>query len=303
MMTAGEKSIRNKLERACACALRLDEPMGRHTTFGAGGPARYFAEPGTVGGVVSLVRAALKLGIRFIGIGKGSNLVVRDGGFDGLVIKVASKLGGLEIRARTAYVEAGVSLTRLGRTLTREGRPGFEFAVGIPGSVGGAVRMNAGAWGGDVAHVLKSVKLVDRNGSVNVMRAEQLGFGYRTSELPGDSIVLSAIFKCPPGAVDEGAVREALRRIDTQPISQRSFGSTFKNPPGDHAARMIDECGLKGARVGNAVVSDKHANFIINDGENTKANDVEDLISLIVERVKTRFDVTLHPEVIVIGDR
>ncbi len=298
-----EQKIRRFFEHACGSGLRLDEPMARHTTFGAGGAARYFAEPDCTGDVVALVRAALKLGIRFIGIGKGSNLVVRDGGFDGLVIKVASKLGGLDILTRTAHAEAGVSFTRLGRTLAREGRPGFEFAVGIPGSVGGAVRMNAGAWGGDVAKVLKSVKLVDRTGRISAMRPDQLGFGYRRSDLPAGAIILSAVFNCPPGDMDDDAVREALRRIDTQPLSQRSFGSTFKNPPGDHAARLIDECGLKGTRRGNVVVSEKHANFLINNGENTSANDVEDLMSLIVERVRSRFDITLDPEVIIIGNR
>jgi len=163
--------------------------------------------------------------------------------------------------------------------------------------------MNAGAWGGEVSKVLKSAKLVDRTGRVAVLKTDQLGFGYRKSELPAGAIVLSTIFNCPPGAVSEKAVKEALRRIDTQPLSQRTFGSTFKNPPGDHAARLIDECGLKGARRGNVVVSEKHANFLINDGENTRANDVEDLMSFVVERVKSRFGVTLDPEVIIIGDR
>lgn len=303
MRTDLEQRIRRSLERACGSGLRLDEPMSRHTTFGAGGTARYFAEPDCSRDVVALVRAALKHGIRFIGIGRGSNLIVRDGGFDGLVIKVASKLGRIDLRARTANAEAGVSFTRLGRTLTREGRPGFEFAVGIPGSVGGAVRMNAGAWGGEVSKVLKSVKFVDRTGRITVLRADQLGFGYRKSELPAGAIVLSALFNCPPGEMDENAVRDALQRIDTQPLSKRSFGSTFKNPPGDHAGRMIDECGLKGVRRGNVVVSEKHANFLENDGENTRANDVEDLMTLIIETVKSRFDVTLDPEVIIIGDR
>ncbi len=303
MKTDVEQRIRQSLERACGSGLRLDEPMSRHTTFGAGGAARYFAEPDCTRDVVALVRAALKFDVRFIGIGRGSNLIVRDGGFDGIVIKVASKLGQLDLRARTANAEAGVSFTRLGRTLTREGRPGFEFAVGIPGSVGGAVRMNAGAWGGEVSKVLKSVKLVDRTGRISVLQSDQLGFGYRKSEIPAGAIVLSTVFNCPPGEMDEDAVREALRRLDTQPLSKRSFGSTFKNPPGDHAARMIDACGLKGARRGNVIVSEKHANFLENDGEDTRANDVEDLMTMIVETVRSRFDITLDPEVIIIGDR
>lgn len=292
-----------RLRTACPGGMRVDEPMARHTTIGAGGTARYFAVPRSTSEVVALVRTALDLGIEHIGIGKGSNLLVRDGGFDGLVIQVAANLSRLTLHARTANAEAGLSFTKLGKILTREGRSGFEFAVGIPGSVGGAVRMNAGAWGADVSGVLKSVKVVDGEGRVVVLGANDLGYRYRESHLPAGSIVLSAIFNCPPGPIDEEKLRQSLSRGKTQPLSQKSFGSTFKNPRGDFAGRLIEACGLKGARRGGAMISEKHANFLVNTGEDTRANDFEDLIRWIIERVESRFSVTLSPEVIIIGNR
>ena len=290
-------------DKACPGRVRTGEPMARHTTIAAGGPARFFAVPKSRREVVSLVRAALKHEIDYIAIGKGSNLLVRDGGFNGLVIKFGSDMAGLTVFKRTAYAEAGASFTHVGKVLTRSGRVGFEFAVGIPGSVGGAVRMNAGAWGSDVAGVLESVRLVDERGRLAVLGVAEMGLGYRTSSLPPRSIVLSAIFNCPAGAIDEEKLKRSLNRAETQPLSQRSFGSAFKNPAGGHAGRMIDECGLKGTRRGGVMVSDKHANFLVNVGENTKANDIEDLLGWIAERVETRFQVALTPEVIIIGDR
>jgi UDP-N-acetylmuramate dehydrogenase len=151
--------------------------------------------------------------------------------------------------------------------------------------------------------VLESVRIVDESGRLAVLGVGELGLGYRTSSLPRRSIVLSAIFKCPPGKIDEEKLKKSLSRGDTQPLSQPSFGSAFKNPPGGHAGRMIEECGLKGTRRGGVMVSDKHANFLVNIGENTKANDIEDLIGWIAEKVEARFRVALTPEVIIIGDR
>jgi UDP-N-acetylmuramate dehydrogenase len=299
----GQGTIRKRLDRACPGGVREDEPMSSHTTIGASGPARFFAVPMTTTQVVSLVRAAVGLGLDYIGIGKGSNLLVRDGGYDGLVIQVAANLARLAVYSRTAHAEAGLSFTKLGKTLTREGRPGFEFAVGIPGSVGGAVRMNAGAWGADVSGVLKSVKVIDGAGRVHVLGAGDLGLRYRKSELPPRSIVLGAVFNCPPGPIDEEMLGRSMSRGKTQPLAQKSFGSTFKNPKDGFAGRLIEECGLKGVRRGGVMVSEKHANFLVNIGEDTKANDIEDLVGWIIEKVEARFNVRLSPEVIIIGNR
>jgi len=303
MAIRDRKSILPGLERACPGKVRVGEPMSRHTTIGAGGPAAFFAVPETVAQVVSLARAAIGMELGYIGIGKGSNLLVRDGGYDGLVIQMAANLSKLTVYGRTAHAEAGLSFTKLGKVLTREGRGGFEFAVGIPGSVGGAVRMNAGAWGADVSKVLKTVKLVGDDGRVRVAPAAELGLGYRKSELPAGAIVLSAVFDCPPRPVDQEMLGRSMSRADTQPLSERSFGSTFKNPAGGFAGKMIEECGLKGTRRGGVKISEKHGNFLVNVGEDTKANDIEDLVLWIVEKVEARFGVRLTPEVVIIGNR
>jgi UDP-N-acetylmuramate dehydrogenase len=179
----------------------------------------------------------------------------------------------------------------------------MEFGIGIPGTVGGAVVMNAGAFGGEVADILTRVKLVDPDGVECVYRGEEIKFEYRKTSLPKGSIVLSATFHCPPGRVDKETYRRSLGRKETQPISERTFGSTFVNPPGDYAARMIDACGLKGVRKGGAMVSPKHANFIVNADGKATAGDVEGLIRLMRREVKKKFDVTLRTEVIVIGNR
>jgi UDP-N-acetylmuramate dehydrogenase len=303
MAVQNDEKVVAALRRACPHGIRLDEPMAKRTTIGAGGKARYFAIPANTREVVSLVRTALKLKLDYIGVGRGSNLLVRDGGFDGLLIKVASNLGAIRLYKRTAYAEGGVSFTRLGRVLTKEGRPGFEFAIGIPGSVGGAVRMNAGAYGSEIARVLKSAKILTSDGRVAVLKPEALKFRYRQSALPREAIVLSAVFSCPPGKIDQERLEQSLSRKKTQPLAQRSFGSTFKNPPGKFAAQLIEQCGLKGTRRGGVMISEKHANFIINVGENSKANDAEDLIGLVIETVQGRFGVKLIPEVVIIGNR
>ena len=293
----------NALRRACPKGIKENVPMSLHTTIGAGGPVRFFALPSSPGEVSALVRTAIAHGVEYLGVGRGSNLLVRDGGYDGLVIKVATNLGELRLYQRTAYAEAGVSFTKLGRVLTKNGRPGFEFAIGIPGSVGGAVRMNAGAFGSDLSRVVKSVKIVGKTGHIQTLKPEHLGFGYRKSSIEQTSIVLSARFHCPPGAMDAAELTRTLSRKDTQPLSDRSFGSTFTNPKGRFAAQMIEETGLKGHRRGGAMVSKKHANFIVNTGENTRANDVEDLIHDVIDRVKAKFNVVLKPEVIIVGNR
>jgi UDP-N-acetylmuramate dehydrogenase len=304
--TRGRTPDFNRIEaafrRACP-ELRVSEPMFKHTTIAAGGPVRFFAVPANTKQIVALVRAAAKWGVDFMGVGRGSNLLVRDGGYDGLIIRVANNVSELIVRKRTAYAEAGVSFTRLGRVLTRNGRPGFEFAIGIPGSVGGAVRMNAGAFGSEISRVLKSVRVVTREGRIAVLKPEQLAFRYRHSELPPGTVVLSAIFNCPPGPMDAEQMKRTLSRKDTQPLSERSFGSTFTNPPGDFAARLIEASGLKGVQRGGVMMSGKHANFLVNTGDNTRANDIEDLIEFVIQTVKDKQGVKLKPEVIIIGNR
>jgi len=303
MRAVDSQRIEAELRKACPRGVRVDEPMSKHTTFGAGGKAWFFAVPRRVTEMIAVVRTAIKLGLPYIGVGRGSNLIVRDGGYEGLIIQAASNLAGFRLLKRTAHAEAGLSFTKLGKVLTKNGRPGFEFAVGIPGSVGGAVRMNAGAFGSELSNVLKSARLIDGNGKIIVLRPEEMAFRYRGSTLPPKAIVLSAIFRCPPGEIDDARLQQSLSRKHTQPLSERTFGSTFTNPRGGFAGQMIEACGLKGERRGGAMVSKKHANFMVNVGEGTRANDVEDLIEFVADRVEVKFGVRLKPEVVIIGNR
>jgi UDP-N-acetylmuramate dehydrogenase len=276
-------------------------PLSRHTTIGVGGPAAVFAGPTRIEQVVALAGLARKRGVAYLVIGNGSNLLVRDGGYDGLVIKLAKNLNRMRINKRTVMAEAGVSFSHLGRKMTRMNRTGLEFAPGIPGTVGGAVRMNAGSWGRDVASVLRTVKLLDEEGKIAVVKRENIEFGYRSSSLHRRAIVLSATFHCPPGEVDEEIVQRTADKKITQPLSQRSFGSTFKNPPGDYAGRLIEQCDLKGTRRGGAMISDKHANFIVNTGDDTKASDIETLIELAKNEVAKKYGISLELEVDIVG--
>ncbi len=279
-----------------------DVSMSRHTTIAVGGPAKIFVEPQSVGAVLDLVKLARRRKLDYMVIGKGSNLLVRDGGYHGMVIKIASNLSKIRINKRTALAESGASFSLLAKKVTQLGRPGLEFALGIPGTVGGAVRMNAGAFGWDVSGVLQRVKLVDEKGRVSVFKSGDLDFSYRRSHFPRNAIVLSATFRCPPGALNRETLKKSRGRHKTQPLDCKSFGSTFVNPPGGFAGRLIEACGLKGVREGGAMVSRKHANFILNVGKDTKASDVEALIRLIRREVKKKFGIALKPEVVIVGN-
>lgn len=283
--------------------MRPNEPMSRHTWIGVGGAARVLAEPTTIEEVSSLVRLANRRGMTYLPVGKGSNLIVRDGGFDGIVIKLGGPLCKVTINERTVRAGGGAAFALLSRKMTRMGRTGLEFGIGIPGTVGGAVRMNAGAFGGEVKDVLRRVKVVDPDGRVHVFRAADLEFSYRRCSLPQGSVVVSATFDCPPGTIRHDVYERSLGRKDTQPIDERTFGSTFVNPPGGFAAEMIEGCGLKGTRRGGAMVSPKHANFIVNPEGTASASDVEYLIELMRDEVKKKYGVSLRTEVIIVGNR
>lgn len=306
MVTVKEKSwqAREKaLRRVLKGGLRLDEPMSRHTTIAVGGNARFMAVPRSAQQVVDLVRYAVSEGLDYFVVGKGSNLIVRDGGYKGIIVKMDAYLTRVRVNQASVFAEAGASFARLCRTVTKGGRAGMEFGVGIPGTAGGAVVMNAGAYGSDVSGVLRRVRLIDGQGVERVFKAAELEFEYRKTHLPPRSVVLSATFACPPGEINRETYNRALSRKETQPISQRTFGSTFVNPPGGHAAKMIEECGLKGTRCGGAVVSEKHANFIVNVEGTASASDVEGLIEIVRREVKSKFRVTLKTEVVIIGNQ
>jgi UDP-N-acetylmuramate dehydrogenase len=277
--------------------------MAKHTTVGVGGPVRWMVLPKTAGEVQRTVRIANQHGIPCVAVGKGSNLIVRDGGYDGIVLKLAEHMTAVRINQRTVTAQGGASFAVLARKMTKAGRTGLEFGIGIPGSVGGAVHMNAGAFGGEVGEVLISARVVDPTGAMSTVRARDLTFTYRHTTLDPRTIVVAATFNCRPGVVRQDVYDRSIGRKKTQPISERSFGSTFVNPPGKFAAELIEGSGLKGRRQGGAMFSVLHANFIINIDGSASAADVETLIELARTEVKKRYGVELKTEVVVIGDR
>ena len=286
--------------------MACDEPMSRHTSFRVGGPAKRMAFPDRGEQMVLLLDQAERLGARPLVIGNGTNLLAPDEGLDRLVIDTSAGLDRLEAgdASGTVTAEAGVSLARLADFACRQGLTGLEFAHGIPGTVGGAVCMNAGAYGGEMAQVVSEVSVLFPEAGIRTLSGADLAFGYRRSfltEYP-DAVVLRASFRLGPG--DPDAIRASMRELmekrrASQPLEWPSAGSTFKRPEGHFAGTLIDQCGLKGLTVGGAQVSEKHAGFVINRG-GASAADIRELIRQIQERVLAETGVRLEPEVKII---
>jgi UDP-N-acetylmuramate dehydrogenase len=279
------------------------EPMSRHTSWHVGGPAEVYFNPNDRNDLASFLRH-LEPGVPICWVGLGSNLLVRDGGIDGVVISTHGTLDRLERQSETTvYVEAGVACARIARQCIKWGLGPAEFFAGIPGTMGGALAMNAGAFGGETWRHVLEVEVIDRHGKEHTRTASEYKVSYRHVESPvPDEWFLSAklTFEHKPGA-NEAAVRDLLaKRKATQPIGEWSCGSTFTNPPLDHAARLIEASGLKGFRIGDASVSEKHANFIINHGQ-AKAADIEALIAHVQSVVEKLHGVRLNPEVRIVG--
>jgi UDP-N-acetylmuramate dehydrogenase len=284
--------------------LRRDEPMSRHTSWRVGGPADVYFQPASRDELIAFLRDLdPQTAVHWVGL--GSNLLVRDGGVRGVVLNTSRALGSVS-RLEGGLVEAGagVPCTSFARRCARWGLGPAEFFAGIPGTVGGALRMNAGAFGGETWDRVESVETIDRRGEVHRRQPEEFSVGYREVRGGEGEWFLSARFALEDQA--EGAlqrVKQMLRdRQDSQPLGLPSCGSVFRNPPGDFAARLIETAGLKGRRVGGAEVSGKHANFIINTGKATAA-DVEALIDLVRDEVAARHGVRLQLEVHVLGER
>jgi UDP-N-acetylmuramate dehydrogenase len=292
------------LETAQVGEIRLNEPLAPYTTWKIGGPADIFIVPATKEKLVVCIQLLNRHNIPWLVIGRGSNLLVRDQGFRGAVLKINKTLEHFRFEGTLVYAGAACSFVKLSRMAAKEGLTGLEFAGGIPGSVGGAVYMNAGAHGSDVSHILKQAEIVLQTGELIIMQRVDLHYAYRHSLLhnvPG--VVTEAVFELWEGDRKEIAGAMAAyrdRRIRTQPLQQPSAGSVFRNPEQDHAARLIEAAGLKGLRVGGAEVSVKHANFIVNIGQAT-AQDVLSLIDLIQTAIKQQFGIQLVPEVLVVG--
>lgn len=284
-------------------SVREKEPMSRHTSWRVGGPAdRYFA-PASIDDLSTFL-SGLPVGEPVYWVGLGSNLLVRDGGVRGTVISTHGVLSGLERRPDgTVVAEAGVPCAKLARQCVRWGLGSAEFFAGIPGTVGGALAMNAGAFGGETWRHVLSVETMDRRGGMHHRDRGEYRVGYRSVQGPPGEWFLAAEFRFEPDSAASSADIKALlaRRKASQPIGVPSCGSVFRNPAGDHAARLIEASGLKGRRIGAAEVSTKHANFIINTGGAT-ASDIEQLIELVRKTVAEAHGVLLQPEVRIIGE-
>ena len=285
--------------------LLLAEPMTKHTSFHIGGPAELMAQPQNEAELQSLLLKAAEAAVPVTLVGNGSNLLVRDKGIRGLVIKLGSMLRDIKVSGNVLTFGSGVSLAQASKKAAEMGLSGMEFAVGIPGSIGGAVYMNAGAYDGEMSKVVKSVRVMDAAGEVSELSAGELDFGYRHSALQGSGkIVTSVTVELPAG--DKQAIAEKMadfsnRRITKQPLELPSAGSMFKRPPGYFAGTLIDQTGLKGYTVGGAQVSTKHAGFVVNIGGATAA-DVLQLISDVQAKVFSAHGVHLEPEVLVLGE-
>lgn len=285
--------------------VRAEEPMARHTSFRIGGPARRMACPVSAEQLVLLYEFARECGARLLMIGNGTNLLVPDEGLDRLVIDTTG-LGTLETgpQPETIMAGCGVSLARLASFACQQGWTGLEFAHGIPGTVGGGLTMNAGAYGGELRQVVRQVRVLVPDEGIRTLSGEEMAFGYRRSLLTQNPeiVALSAVFALTPG--DPAAIRQRMqelmrKRKESQPLEWPSAGSTFKRPEGYFAGTLIDQCGLKGLTVGGAQVSEKHAGFVINRGGATCA-DVLALIEEIQKRVWEARGVRLEPEVRII---
>lgn len=285
--------------------LLLDEPMSRHTSWRVGGPAdRLFAPVDREDLVAYLRHLGPAEPVTWVGL--GSNLLVRDGGIRGSVICTHKCLRDIALRGeRGIYAEAGVPGAKIARFCVRNNLLGAEFFAGIPGTLGGALAMNAGAFGGETWQVVSSVETVDRQGRVRRRSPRDFAVAYRSVQLPQGEWFLAAELELQAGDGEAGRqrIRELLaQRARTQPIQIPNAGSVFRNPPGDHAARLIEACGLKGRCEGGACVSEQHANFIVNRGDATAA-DIEKLISTVAEEVERRRGVALRCEVRIVGER
>ncbi|MDH4134404.1 MAG: UDP-N-acetylmuramate dehydrogenase [Gammaproteobacteria bacterium] len=284
--------------------LRHQEPMSRHTSWRVGGPADRFYEPAGLDDLAAFLKS-LPPDEPLTWVGLGSNLLVRDGGIRGTVLMLSGKLNGLErLDETTVRAEAGVASAKLARFGVGLGLRGAEFLAGVPGTVGGALAMNAGAFGGETWNVVSAVETINHRGERNVRLPQDYQIGYRHVEGPEGEWFVAGHFRLEPGSETEGqALIKSLlaKRGASQPTQWPNAGSVFRNPPADHAARLIEATGLKGLHRGGAVVSALHANFIINEGDATAA-DIEALIAEVQRKVAAAHGIRLEPEVRVIGE-
>ena len=281
------------------------EPMARHTTFRIGGPADYFVELGSIEQITAAIQVCREENLPWFVLGRGSNLLVSDKGYRGVILSIYKDFQKTEIQGETVTVQAGVLLTTLSGKVLDASLTGLEFASGIPGTIGGAVVMNAGAYGGEMKDIVRKVTVLDQDGEVRTLTCGEMQFGYRTSLAKKKGyIVLGAELTLKQGEKEK--IREEMqtlkaKRIEKQPLEFPSAGSTFKRPEGYFAGKLIMDAGLRGAAVGGAQVSEKHCGFVVNTG-NATAADVRELMRQVQGKVQEQFGVHLEPEVRFLGE-
>lgn len=281
----------------------VNEPMKKHTTFRIGGEAACFVRIENARQLSAVHSYLQEAGVPMLVLGNGSNLLVSDEGFEGVVLEICDKMSGISVEGTKMIVQAGALMSKIARVAYENGLTGFEFAAGIPGTIGGGTVMNAGAYGSELKQVITSVKMLNAKGELIELSNEEMEFGYRTSIIKKQSlIVVEVILQLREGKKEDIlALMEdlAFRRRDKQPLEYPSAGSTFKRPEGYFAGKLIMDAGLRGYRVGGAQVSEKHCGFVINAGDAT-AKDVLELMEHVKNTVRETFGVELEPEVIVI---
>ena len=302
MHTVMNRSLQSHLEGVEGVLLH-DEPMDRHTSWRVGGKAEMFYVPTDKASLVQLM-CQLPGNVPVFWFGLGSNLLVRDAGIPGMVVCTFKGMDEIErVDKESVYAQAGVASAKLAKFCARRGLVGAEFLAGIPGSFGGAVAMNAGAFGGDTWSMIERIECLDREGNIAWFEKSEISYQYRYVDLPENNWIIGAQIKLKSiKGLDLGRrIRELLKtRGNSQPVQSANAGSVFKNPENDHAARLLEEVGMKGRAIGGAEYSTKHANFIINKG-NANASDIETLIELGRKAVKQRFGIELEPEVRIVG--
>ncbi|KXG74643.1 UDP-N-acetylmuramate dehydrogenase [Thermotalea metallivorans] len=285
--------------------IRRNESMQEHTSFKIGGPVDIMVLPASVEEIRYALQVCKDYQVPYHVIGNGSNLLVRDKGIRGVVIKIAENFSDVRIEGNRVTAQAGILLSALAKKMMKESLAGFEFASGIPGTLGGAVAMNAGAYGGEMKDVVTGASVLDHDGKVSWLCRDELAFGYRHSIVQQKGlIVLEVEMEFQKGdyeKIKEITADLTQRRTTKQPLHLPSAGSTFKRPPGHFAGKLIEDAGLKGVRIGDAQVSELHSGFVVNVGSAT-AEDVIHLMKLVQKVVRDQFGVELHPEVRIIGE-
>ena len=283
----------------------VNEPMASHTTFKIGGPADYFVMPETIEELAAVLKLCKEENMPYFILGNGSNLLVGDKGFRGVVIQLYKNFDGICLEGTKITAKAGAMLIRVAKEAGKAGLTGLEFASGIPGTIGGAMVMNAGAYGGEMKDVVTAVTVLTKEGEIKTLSGEEMNFRYRGSVVEDEGyIVLEAVMELKEGNLEEIQTRMeelSLQRRTKQPIEYPSAGSTFKRPEGYFAGKLIQDAGLRGYQVGGAQVSEKHCGFVINAGGATAA-DVMNLMQDVSDKVNAQFGVTLEPEVKRIGE-